>query len=472
VQLAAWLSLASQILVLIGSRGLSPIGEDLARTRAAGLGFWDEPSLFWFAHGDRLLLGGTALGALLSMLALFSFRPRLCFALSVPLYLSYASSCGRFTSFQWDNMLVEVSLLAACLPTERAAPLAHFAFRALLFKLYFESGIAKWQSHLHDWQDGSAMSFYYETAPLPAALAWYAHQLPGWWHRLESWGALGLELVVPFAIWGPRQARLLAFWAFSSFQIINTATANYGFFTYLSLALHVFLLSDTDLVWLRWPRSDNPHASPRSSPDSGAALPAARGWRQGGARLALGAWLLASAMSGLLAFSNSSSLARALGEVEALYEPLRLANVYHLFGHITRERIEPQFETQVEGEWLEQDLRYKPGAVLRAPRYVAPHQPRVDFLLWFYGLGFQRGMPRYVARLLERLCHDPEAVQALFGEPLPHAPRAARVVMYRYHFSNSTERAQTGAYWLRQRLGALPARECDGVHQASERAPE
>src|SRR5256885_8382782 len=45
---------------------------------------------------------------------------------------------------------------------------AHLLLRVLLFKLYFESGIAKWQSGLHDWHDGSAMTFYYETAPLPA----------------------------------------------------------------------------------------------------------------------------------------------------------------------------------------------------------------------------------------------------------------------------------------------------------------
>ena len=51
------------------------------------------------------------------------------------------------------------------------------------------------------------------------------------------------------------------------------------------------------------------------------------------------------------------------------------------------------------------------GAPARAPPFVAPHQPRVDFRLWFYGLSYRRGMPAYVATLLERLCTDPEAIQ-------------------------------------------------------------
>ena len=248
VLLCAWLSLATQVPVLIGSRGLLPAAQLFSRAAARGLHAWDLPSLFWLGHGDFALLAGAALGALLSVFALGGLKPRLCFALSAPLYLSYASACSDFTAFQWDNMLVEVALLAAFLPADRPARLAHFAFRALLFKLYFESGIAKWQSYLHDWQDGSAMRYYYETAPLPAALAFYAHHLSPAVHRLESWGALVLELVVPFLIFGPLRARHAAFAAFTGFQVLNTATANYGFFTYLSLSLHVFLLSDADVA--------------------------------------------------------------------------------------------------------------------------------------------------------------------------------------------------------------------------------
>src|SRR5262249_35544629 len=142
-------------------------------------------------------------------------------------------------------------LLATLLPRGRRAPWAHFLFRVLLFKLYVESGIAKWGSYLHDWHDGSAMTFYYETAPLPARLAWNAHALPASWHHFESWFTLFFELVVPFGIFLPRRGRLATLLVLTVFQIVNLATANYGFFCYLALALHLFLLDDRDVIRAR-----------------------------------------------------------------------------------------------------------------------------------------------------------------------------------------------------------------------------
>jgi hypothetical protein len=472
VLLCAWLSLGSQIEVLVGSRGLLPARDFFARARAAGLSFWEEPSALWWWHDDAALLLGTACGALLAVLALLGVRPRLCFALSAPLYLSFATVCDEFTAFQWDNMLVETALLAALLPGDRPAPLAHLALRLLLFKLYFESGIAKWLSHLRDWHDGSAMSFYYETAPLPAALGWFMHQLPAWFHRLESWSALLLELAVPLLIWGPRPARLCAFAAFTAFQLVNTATANYGFFTYLSLALHVLLLDDADVARaaavLRRGLGDGIRVFTfrRAPPDPGGSnrenantVPARRHAR-GVAALALGVWVAASALAGWLSLSRSGPRPGALIEVYRVYAPWRVANAYHLFGHITRQRIEPQFETLSEGEWREHDLCYKPGSVQRTPPYVAPHQPRVDFRLWFYGLSFQRGLPRYVDSLLQRLCADPQAVAPLFDGTLPDAPDAVRIAFYRYRFTTAEQRAQSGAYWTREPIAVAPARSC------------
>jgi hypothetical protein len=184
----------------------------------------------------------------------------------------------------------------------------------------------------------------------------------------------------------------------------------------------------------------------------------------------LALWLGASALSALLVFSRSPAIERAAGDLESLYAPLRAANVYHLFGHITRERIEPQFQTRNGGNWTEHDLRYKPGNVYRRPPYVAPHQPRVDFRLWFLfgalrgrgigGMGFAPGVPRYIASILEHLCRAPAEVQPLFAQPLPHAPDAVRIAFYRYHFASREAHAQDGAYFERELLGTTPQRSC------------
>ena len=96
----------------------------------------------------------------------------------------------------------------------------------------------------------------------------------------------------------------------------------------------------------------------------------------------------------------------------------------------------------------------------RAPGLVAPHQPRVDFQLWFYGLSYQRGLPPWVGALLERACHDPAAIQGLFPERLPEGPAAVRVAFFRYHFTTAEERRATGAWWTREWVHATAPLDC------------
>jgi hypothetical protein len=453
VFLVAWISLAVQVRVLIGERGLMPLGHFLEGIAAQGpipvLGY---PSLLRWAPlaRDAVLVGGTFAGMALAVLALAGVRPRLCLGLGTVLYLSYVAACRTFLSFQWDNLLLECGTLAVFLPADRPAPVAHLAFRLLVFKLYFESGIAKWQSPLHDWHDGSAMTYYYETAPLPAALAYYAHHLPVWWHHLESRATLVLELVIPFGIFAPRPGRRVALAALTGFQVVNAATANYGFFCYLAAALHVFLLDDDDLR--RLPALLRPRLA-----QAARAVPR---WVSFGA---LGLWSALSLLEGAVHFTEGGRWLEALTPVRALYEPLRLVDTYHLFASITRERIEPEPQVEVEaqpGAWTGLELWHKAGDLRRRPDYVAPHQPRVDFQLWFHGLAFQSGEPLYVASLLRHLCDDRPAVQPLFRQPLPPA-RAVRMAYYQYHFATAAEHRATGQWWTRALLGTTAPIPCD-----------
>ena len=464
VLLGAWISLGSQIQLLIGSRGLMPLAPLVDSLQGREAEIWPRfPSFFLFGVSDMALDAGIVAGCALAVATLLGMLPRLALSLSAALYLSYAVACRNFTSFQWDNLLIECLVLAVLLPRRRAAPFAHLIFRFLLFKLYLESGIAKAQSHLGDWFDGSAMSYYYETAPLPAWPGWYAHQLPEIWHQIESWGAIGLEGLGAFLILGPRRARLAALLGFTGFQLINLVTASYGFFVLLALVLHVFLLDEGDLdalsrfrrkfpSWITW-RARLPSVSP---PDS---------LQRAGTGVAVACgliWVAASLATGLTQFVASGALTNTIQPIIAPLRPFRVANTYHLFSHITRERIEPEFQVQTRDDvrWRPLAMHYKPGPVTRPPRLVTPHQPRVDFLLWFYGLSFRRQMPEYVSRLLDRLCHDPEAIAPLFVEPLPPAPRAIRIEFWRYHFTTAEERRGTGAWWKRTSLGSSPPMGC------------
>ncbi len=450
---AAWLSLGSQVEVLIGRRGLLPAADYLAAARNAGAGFADLPTVFWLDASDIVLRGGIWVGLALSGMALFGLWPRFCAGAATVLYLSYVSVARSFLSFQWDNLLLECGALAVFLPGARPARWIHVLFRVLLVKLYLESGIAKWQSPLGDWQDGSAMTWYYETAPLPTWIAWHAHHWPTWWHHVESRAVLGLELLLPFLTFGPRRARVALFFLLGGFQLLNLATANYGFFIYLALALQVFLLTDADVAHLL-------RRLPGREQSARQILRAPARVRRGVAVVVSTAYVGVSGLQALAAFTplypNPPPL-RALLELAGRW---RVVNPYHLFGYITRERIEPEFQVEVDGRWSAVDLFYKAGDPQRAPRVVAPHQPRVDFQLWFYGLDFERGTPDYVVALLDRLCDDPGAVQPLFATVLPPAPSAVRVLFWRYRFSDAD---RDGPWWVRSPIAESRPIPCAGA---------
>ena len=482
--LVAWLSLASQVDVLIGSRGLLPIRAFLDAVRERHLPFSEFPTLLRFWSTDTALHAGIAAGIACSLFALAGLVPRVCVALNTALYLSFVIACRTFMRFQWDSLLLEAGALAVFLPRERRATWIHFLFRVLIFKLYFESGIAKWQSMLHDWQSGAAMTLYYETAPLPTRLAWSTHHLPVWWHHLESWGTLAVELIVPFFVFGGRRMRLVAAFVFSAFQLGNIATANYGFFSYLSLLLSVFLLSDRDLkrAWLRLLRAVPPRVRRLRAPAwmRPRYLPRLRIARMAVATLYTAFYLSASAYDALVQFVANPHWQERLDRfdgIERRYREFRLVNSYHLFASITTLRIEPEFQTFDGDTWTPHDLRYKPGTPGRAPPFVAPHQPRVDFQLWFYGVSLTppsqdidaseyvraaalRRIPTYVVTLLERLCRDPRAVQPLFDASLDPHPEAVRIAFWEYHFTTVAEREDGRGWWSRRYLGETQGVPC------------
>jgi lipase maturation factor 1 len=487
--LVAWLSLGSQVEVLIGSRGLLPFESliEILAERRPDLPFAELPTWLRFLPSDFALRGGVALGVLLSLMSLVGVAARPAFALNVFGYLGYVVACREFLAFQWDNLLLELGALAVFLPGAERARFVHFCFRIALFKLYFESGLAKYQSHLGDWHDGSAMTFYYETAPLPTPLAWYAHHLPEAWHRVESWFTLAFELGVPWLAFAGRRPRLACFGILSAFQLVNIATANYGFFSYLALALGLFLLDDRDIEgvgrlfgrllarWrsrahlLRWPMARTRLARRRLrafrrsltwSPRTDEGQTAKFIVRLGLATLLGGLYLSISLFDGIHRFWPEGPDPTPFPALRAAHRPFRLVNTYHLFGHITRDRIEATFETFDGTEWTAHDLHYKPGDPSRPPPFVAPHQPRVDFQLWFYGLRHDRPPPSYVHALLSRLCDDPEAVSPLFRGPLPEQPVAARVAFYQYAFTTPEDRRRTGRWWTREDTGAPRARMC------------
>ena len=83
-----------------------------------------------------------------------------------------------------------------------------------------------------------------------------------------------------------------------------------------------------------------------------------------------------------------------IGVVLGWLAPLHVVNTYGLFAVMTTERPEIIVEGSNDGQsWVEYEFRYKPGDVRQPPAWVAPHQPRLDWQLWFAALGYATPKP-------------------------------------------------------------------------------
>ncbi|MBF5041578.1 DUF393 domain-containing protein [Aggregicoccus sp. 17bor-14] len=454
VYLIAFTSLGRQVRGLYGARGIAPVQEllDDLEPRLGKERLTRVPSIFWLTGAsDRALVNGTRAGQLLALALVANVAPRASLAALWALYLSYASTGRAFLSFQWDVLLLETSAHALLVAPgglrpgmgEREPSALDLALmRWLVFKLYFESGLAKLQSGDRTWRDLTAMAIHHETTPLPTRLGWHAHQLPLRAQKASTAVTLALETAAPFLSFLPRPLRLAGFWSFTGLQAGIAATGNYGFFNLLSAVMGVWLLDD--------------HALARWVPEPAPARPT-RAWRHG-AKALVAAPLVALSLRELGArFDRPRNPPAWLDRLAQWAAPLRSVNGYGLFSVMTLERPEIEIEGSNDGvTWRAYPMRYKPGPLNRPPRWVAPHQPRLDWQLWFAALS---SPPGWFLALLGRLLEGSPEVLALFeSNPFPEGPpKMVRATLYKYRMSDRATRQATGAWWKRERVGLYVA---------------
>jgi lipase maturation factor 1 len=461
---SAFYSLAFQIRGLIGPQGILPAQEYLAQVaRVMGSGrFWYAPTVFWWSSGDRTLLAVCIVGMIASVLLTLNVFPRDALVVCLIAFLSFIAAAQDFASYQSDGMLLEAGFLSLFFAPSGGRPrwgtsdppsrASRFLLVWLMFRIYFESGIAKMLGRDPEWRNFTAMDEYYQNGPLPTWMAWYAHHLPHAFHAATAFLTLALELVLIFAVFLPRRSRIVLFCVITPWQIGIILTSNYAFLNYLVLVLGFLLLDDKFLVRLL-PRRLHFGATPDAS---GAAPHSGPAWHAK-IRLWVQAFFLTwifYATSALLIFMFAPEAPLPHAPIVKL-EPFRIANEFGLFAVMTRGRYELEFQGSADGKiWTAYPFRYKPQNVNSPPRVYAPYQPRFDWNLWFASLGSWRRSP-FVLQVEQRLLDGQPDVLALFaGNPFPGKPPAQiRVVMWQYWFSDWQEKREQGVWWRRDQIG-------------------
>jgi hypothetical protein len=453
--IAFW-SLARQVVGLIGHDGILPAQAYMDSVRAWAsaqqLGidrFRLLPTLCWISTSDAFLEALCAGGAVLAALLVGGVAPVVLLPLLWLTYLSLSVVGQDFLSFQWDALLLETGFLAIFIVPavgrerlrDAADPprLGVWLLLWLLFRLMVGSGAIKLASGDPTWRNLTALTFHYQTQPIPTPVAWYASHLPIRFHMASTGAVLVIEILVPLLILAPRRWRGLGCALLVGLQTLIALTGNYAFFNLLAASLCVFLLDDQALERFAPPRRVRAQS-----------------------RLGRGVLIVVAVVTlpaSALEFGRSLGVDIAgwppVTAIAAVVSPFHSVNSYGLFAIMTTARPEIIVEGSDDGvQWTRYDFKYKPGDLKRAPPWVAPHQPRLDWQMWFAALGRYESEPwfqNFCVRLLEG---SPDVLGLLERNPFPaRPPRYVRAVLHQYRFSDTSVRRNAGTWWTDELLG-------------------
>ncbi|HUN92934.1 MAG TPA: lipase maturation factor family protein [Burkholderiaceae bacterium] len=448
IYLSAFASLGVQVRGLVGRDGLLPLAAYLqAAHQQWGTGaFGLVPTLFWLDAGDLALVGVCALGVALAAAVILDVRngwpTRVALPLLYVLYLSCFHAGQEFTAFQWDLLLLESGFLAIFLPF--GSRIVVWLFRFLAFRYLFMAGVAKVLSGDPTWRNLTALQYHFWTQPLPAPPAWFAARLPDAVLSAGTAFALVLELGLVFLVFLPRHLRMLAAAATLAFQALIILTGNFNFFNLLTALLCVFLFDDAALQFAL-PRRLVAWVGERAPRPRRAATAVAA---------ALAVVVVSLGIDRLWEDFEGDGLP-LVGLAARALAPYAIVNPYGLFANMTTERPQIVIEGSRDGRtWRAYAFRYQPGPVARAPCWNIPHQPRLDWQLWFAALGGSRENPWFANLMLALLEGRPAVLDLLGDNPFANAPpKYVRAQLYDYRFADPATRAATGAWWERTQVG-------------------
>jgi hypothetical protein len=442
----AFLTAGIQFPALLGKKGLLPAPRLLSAAR-----FRDLPSLFHLHYSDTALRLTAWTGVAIALTLVVGlpqsgpvWLPMATWLVLWIAYLSIVNIGQTFYSFGWESLLLETGFLAIFLGNTNLPPPTPILWllRWLLFRVEFGAGLIKIR---HDpcWRDLTCLYYHHETQPLPNPLSWYFHHLPKWIHRIEVRGNHVGQLIVPFGLFLPQPLAGVAALLIAIHQGWLILSGNFAWLNWITLTLAVSVLNNGFFggpLQVQLPTLESPPL---------------------GYSVAL---VVATVVLLILSYQPAKNLLSRGQVMNSTYNSLHLVNSYGAFGSITRERNELVVEGTLESEltpntvWQEYAFKAKPGDPRRRPSQVAPYHLRLDWLMWFAAMSpayAESWLMPLVVRLLQ---NDAPTLNLLGRNPFAkQQPAHIRILVYRYRFTTPAERRQTGAWWVRRRLGVYLA---------------
>ena len=337
----AFLVAINQIVPLIGSNGLLPVGMYLKQVSDAigtTRGFTRLPSVFWFGHSDTALLTVAWMGFLLSCIVIAGYANALMLTIMWFLYMSIVHVGQDWYSFGWEIQLLETGFLAIFLcplldmrPFPKRPPplLIIVLFRWLIFRIMLGSGLIKirWDA---GWRNGTVLFYHFETQPIPGPLSRWFHFLPHFLLKIGVWFNFLAELAAPWFVFWPKVARHIAGVVIIVFQLSIILSGNLSFLNWLTIIPALACFDDS--FWSRiLPRALVLKAATAAnfSQQSRPMLTTSR---------------IVAIVIAILSIQPALNMVSKEQIMNTSFDPLDLVNTYGAFGTVDQERLNVVFE--------------------------------------------------------------------------------------------------------------------------------
>ncbi|HEX2521152.1 MAG TPA: lipase maturation factor family protein, partial [Terriglobia bacterium] len=387
VYFVAFLSLAQQILPLIGSEGLLPVSLFFQRAErflgSIQSAFVQFPSIFWFNSSDLFLSAMSWVGVVLSAALLLGFANGVLLIALWAIYLSFVHIGQDWYSYGWEIQLLETGFLAVFLcpfldgrPFPRRPPptAVIWLFRWLIFRVMLGAGLIKLRGD-SCWRDLTCLYYHYETQPIPNPLSSLLHFMPHWFHQLGTLWNHFVELVTPWCAFGPRRLRHVAGIILVSFQVILILSGNLSFLNWVTIIPALACFDDSSLARIL------PQSLTQRALQARAEAKISRAQRVAVPGLVL--------LVVVLSYFPIANLLSSRQAMNTSFDPLHLVNTYGAFGSVGQERNEIIFEgsddavVTPETQWKAYEFKCKPDDPFRRPCVISPYHYRLDWQIWF-----------------------------------------------------------------------------------------
>lgn len=452
----AFLVAINQLIPLIGSHGLLPMGIFLRQVKDAlgssTAGFLRLPTIFWISHTDNSLLIVSWAGFILSLIVVAGYANALTLTVLWLLYMSIVHVGQDWYGYGWEIQLMETGFLGIFLcplldmrPFPRRPPPfpVIVLFRWLSFRIMLGSGLIKIRGD-EIWRNGTALYHHFETQPIPGPFSRWFHFLPHTVLKVGVWFNFLAELAAPLFVFWPRIARHIAGVIIVLFQFSIILSGNLSFLNWLTIipALACF----DDRVWMKIvPKALVKKvglASQKSAPS----------------KPMIGTAWVVTCIIGLLSIRPGLNLLSSKQIMNTSFDPLELVNTYGAFGTVGQQRANVIFEGTTDttitdaSEWKPYVYKGLPVALNKRPPQIAPYQLHLDWQMWFASMGSPDEYT-WTFNLVWKLLHNDRSVTSLFANnPFAAAPpHFIRAVLYDYTFANPSN--PDHLWWNRKRIG-------------------